>query len=439
MYFTTTTVPGVSFAEAGSTLCGTGVCPAGQRCFDGWNCCPLETPVCGAQCCQAPSVCVSNKCVAPGSIPCGTTVCTGGLSCIQDVCCSADRVVCGGKCCDTGQSCILGVCAAAGSRQCGQGICDATQSCVDGVCCAMGETACGGRCCPAGNTCLQGQFCAPTGSTMCGNGQICNAPLQCAGGMLCCDAGASFCGGACCPATSQCQAGRCLAAGQTLCGTTVCGIGQTCQGGMVCCDTSATFCNNACCANGNTCVNNQCVPTGSVPCGTTVCPPNQICGNPSTGVCWMHGAHHMWQMKCNKPARRSSMSLTAYPCQCVCVSGLCCQSLNQFGCGTACCNSFTDVCDQYRQICTPRFNTGEQSACLRRLHIAADMSQPRWLCRLSTSSFTQLLNQIVCVCLHVYLFPPPPLCSLCGGPNLVSWSAAVLSCGPALQLQPVFA
>ena len=38
-------------------------------------------------------------------------------------------------------------------------------------------------------------------------------------------------------------------------------------------------------------------------------------------------------------------------------AGLCCQSLNQFGCGNACCNSFTQLCDQYRQICAERINT----------------------------------------------------------------------------------
>lgn len=42
---------------------------------------------------------------------------------------------------------------------------------------------------------------------------------------------------------------------------------------------------------------------------------------------------------------------------CVPLAGLCCQALNQFGCGTACCDSFNQVCDQYRQICTLRFNT----------------------------------------------------------------------------------
>lgn len=83
--------------------------------------------------------------------------------------------------------------------------------------------------------------------------------------------------------TNQCQQNQCLAPGQVMCGTTVCGVGQTCQGGTVCCDSTATFCNNACCPNGNACVNNQCVPQGSVPCGTTVCQPNTICGNPSTG------------------------------------------------------------------------------------------------------------------------------------------------------------
>jgi hypothetical protein len=179
---------------------------------------------------------------------------------LNNVCCTADRKVCGQTCCEVGQDCVLGTCAAAGSVACGNTICASTQTCVTGVCCNAGETACGGRCCPAGNTCLsvsrdprscwlgfepgvlgvgieepvdaqqlsalasdccpthgcacntadlcaccgffsavQNQFCAPIGSSLCGNGQICNAPQTCAGGLLCCDAGASFCGGACCP------------------------------------------------------------------------------------------------------------------------------------------------------------------------------------------------------------------------------------------------
>lgn len=43
-------------------------------------------------------------------------------------------------------------------------------------------------------------------------------------------------------------------------------------------------------------------------------------------------------------------------CPAAICAGLCCQAQNQFGCGTACCDSFTQVCDQYRQICTLRFN-----------------------------------------------------------------------------------
>lgn len=153
-------VPGVTFAQAGSTLCGTGVCPAGQRCFDGWNCCGEDTPICGGACCASPSTCISNRCVAPGSVPCGTNVCVPGEVCGQNnVCCPTDRVVCGSTCCQTGLTCVSGVCAAAGSTPCGTGtVCVLGQTCVDnvaGVCCNAGETACGGRCCPAGNTCLQ--------------------------------------------------------------------------------------------------------------------------------------------------------------------------------------------------------------------------------------------------------------------------------------------
>lgn len=149
-------VPGVTFAQAGSTLCGTGVCPTGQRCFDGWNCCPETTPICGGKCCQAPSTCVNNRCVEPGSVPCGNTVCQPGEQCgVGNVCCTSDRKVCGSTCCEVGQDCVLGTCAAAGSTACGATICAFGQTCVAGVCCNTGETACGGRCCPSGNTCLQ--------------------------------------------------------------------------------------------------------------------------------------------------------------------------------------------------------------------------------------------------------------------------------------------
>lgn len=310
--------PGVSFAEAGSTMCGGGACAPGSRCFDGWNCCPETVQVCGGVCCDNNRVCLMSQCVAQGSIPCGTAVCQNGQTCNNGVCCSSDRVVCGSTCCEQGQQCIAGQCAAAGSTACGAAVCDPTQTCASGVCCPAGQVNCAGKCCGGTNTCLQGQFCVPFGSTVCGS-TVCQSPQQCAGGAVCCDPGASFCAGTCCPSGNTCSGNVCLQPGQSTCGSNVCSQGQTCQGGTVCCDSTATFCNNGCCASGNTCINNICAPIGTTACGTATCPINQFCGDPTTGTC--------------------------------------CQNQNQVGCFQTCCNSPQQMCNQFTRQCVDRFNT----------------------------------------------------------------------------------
>lgn len=57
-----------TFANSKDNLCGDALkpCPAGYRCFDGFNCCPDRTPVCGGKCCGDPWTCVGNTCVPPG-------------------------------------------------------------------------------------------------------------------------------------------------------------------------------------------------------------------------------------------------------------------------------------------------------------------------------------------------------------------------------------
>jgi hypothetical protein len=154
---------GVKVAAPGSMLCGGGACPAGWRCFDGFNCCPEDVQICGGTCCNNNRVCLQNQCVAAGSTPCGTAVCSPGQQCSNNVCCDASRVVCGSRCCDQGQQCLLGQCAAAGATACGANICSASQQCVQGICCGLGETNCGGRCCGLTNTCLLGRYCVPQG------------------------------------------------------------------------------------------------------------------------------------------------------------------------------------------------------------------------------------------------------------------------------------
>lgn len=310
-------LPGVQFASAGSTICGAGVCQAGERCFDGFNCCPAATPVCGGECCSAPKACINQRCAVVGSVPCGDNVCAPGSQCLNGVCCAATAAQCGNTCCPDGQICVAGQCAPQGSIACGTAVCSASQICVSGICCAQGESACGGRCCAAGNTCLQNQYCAAPGSSICA-GAICPAPQQCASGQMCCDQGATFCGGGCCPSTSTCQNNRCLAFGQTSCGSNVCSSGQVCLGNTVCCNQGDSLCNNACCPQGNVCVNNQCVPAGSSACGvTTVCNVNQFCGNTQTGVC--------------------------------------CQTNTQIGCFQNCC-PLTQLCNQFTQQCVDRFS-----------------------------------------------------------------------------------
>jgi hypothetical protein len=133
-------------------------------CFDGFNCCPEDVQICGGTCCNNNRVCLQNQCVAAGSTPCGTAVCSLGQQCSNNVCCDPSRVVCGSRCCDQGQQCLLGQCAAAGATACGANmaemICSASQQ---GICCGLGETNCCGRCCGMSNTCLLGRYCVPQG------------------------------------------------------------------------------------------------------------------------------------------------------------------------------------------------------------------------------------------------------------------------------------
>lgn len=95
-------------------------CRDGYRCFDGFNCCPDNTPVCGGKCCGGDWSCVSGVCVAPGTTPCGRWVCEKGWECLEDnLCCRPSDTVCNHKCCSRGNVCRDGMCVAPDAEPCG--------------------------------------------------------------------------------------------------------------------------------------------------------------------------------------------------------------------------------------------------------------------------------------------------------------------------------
>lgn len=76
-------------------------CPPGYRCFDGFNCCPEATPVCGGKCCGGDWSCVGDVCVPPGAKACGKAVCDSlsGWECLEtDLCCRQSDSVCNHRC-----------------------------------------------------------------------------------------------------------------------------------------------------------------------------------------------------------------------------------------------------------------------------------------------------------------------------------------------------
>lgn len=97
-------------------------CPAGYRCFDGFNCCPEGAPVCGGKCCGAPWTCVGNVCVPPGGSPCGRIICMQDWKCLEnDLCCRATDTICNHKCCPLGNQCRSGLCVLPDEEPCGLG------------------------------------------------------------------------------------------------------------------------------------------------------------------------------------------------------------------------------------------------------------------------------------------------------------------------------
>jgi hypothetical protein len=109
------------------------MCDVGFRCFDGMNCCPLDTPVCGGFCCAKPWLCMQNRCVPPGSTPCDKYTCDEGYACLEsNLCCRPTDSVCNHQCCTKGKHCRANMCVEEDSLPCGLRMCQLpSEFCAD--------------------------------------------------------------------------------------------------------------------------------------------------------------------------------------------------------------------------------------------------------------------------------------------------------------------
>lgn len=176
-----------TFADIGSKMCGSGPCPTGTRCFDGFRCCPLEIPVCGGmwqatgaigsrlegleawpkefqgctpgtqsedrprlvplliqtvimpthspstplyihsntgQCCGSPWTCQGDRCVPPGGTVCGPVICQATYECLEEnLCCKPLSTVCNHQCCPQSKACRKNMCVEQDEEPCGNRMC----------------------------------------------------------------------------------------------------------------------------------------------------------------------------------------------------------------------------------------------------------------------------------------------------------------------------
>ena len=124
-------------AAAPSAPCGPNnlECDKGTRCFNGFQCCPNDIPVCGGYCCGSPWACKGNICVPPGGTPCPgqNYICEEGRVCMQDyLCCRPTDSVCNNACCPKGKSCHHNQCVNEDEEPCGGRMCTSpSEVCVD--------------------------------------------------------------------------------------------------------------------------------------------------------------------------------------------------------------------------------------------------------------------------------------------------------------------
>jgi hypothetical protein len=335
---------GVTFAEAGSTICGEGACAPGSRCFDGEHHSSCSQTHADTQQVAATSSLKHN--LVSKQLSCTCSIFLGWLhmhsSAVQQLvactpayepalhsphtgwnCCPENVQVCGGVCCDNNRVCLMSQCVAQGSIPCGSAVCQNGQTCNNGVCCSADRVVCGSTCCDSGQQCINGQ-CAATGSTACG-ASVCDPTQTCSSG-ICCPAGqvssqhvggieATLLRGTSCATDNNAQGGHhglpaglhvfprfahsmlvalhavvwCLCQLPAL--TTQCAADaqQLSAHKPLLPPACQVNCAGKCCGGGNTCLQGQfCVPLGSTVCGSTVCQSPQQCAGGA--VCCDPGA-----------------------------------------------------------------------------------------------------------------------------------------------------
>jgi hypothetical protein len=217
--------------QSGLSRCTSGKCscvPDNQPCF--FQCCAVceecnsLTGECQDKQCGSCKECnpLTGNCVSTGT-PCGTTCCSEGETCCNDMCVdtSTDRLNCGacGNKCALCEDCEQGNCVSTGTP------CGTTDCCSEGETCCQGQGHCRNlqtdpnNCGVCGTPCHQSQICK-SGHCQCPNGTdsefcSCDDPdLDCGEFGKCCQKldGGAVCQATCAiciPPTTQCCPNGC--------------------------------------------------------------------------------------------------------------------------------------------------------------------------------------------------------------------------------------
>jgi len=194
----------------------------------------------GSICCEETS---GGLCGSPGSVCCGTSICSpGSICCGKGLCASPGSTCCedfgicapGSTCCPSGLK-GRNMCCSAGFRCC------PPESGIKGCCPLPKENAsfkCGAIQCVAGSVCCGDKICGSPGSICCGK-SLCAPGNTCCGGGICASPGGFCCGdkpgsiSACGPGSTCCPSGL---DGKKMC----------CGPGFKCCPESSGL-NGGCC------------------------------------------------------------------------------------------------------------------------------------------------------------------------------------------------
>ncbi len=369
--------------NAGSGVCGSGVCKGGNSPKD---------------CSGASDACHSGAC-DPGTGQCGALPKGDGTLCDadKDPCTVSDACVAGacvaGKALDCGMKsdgCNVGVCKTnADGAYCTAQAKEAGTGCEDGAYCTQGDTCDGAGTCVAGapQTCGQAsdacnaglcdeakKACGTTPKSAdvgCDDGQFCTPFDHCDGGGKCVGEGATSCPG------TACAAGTCDPVGQqcvlsSISGGTACNDGDPCTFNDTCDGSGACLAGQTVACPGTACSTGYCDPvTGG--CGfkplasTTACDDGQKCTSgdhcDGYGVC----AGGTWDTTCGCNAdamcddgnacTTDSCDLASSTCQFkvvdgqVCDDGDACTTASTCNTDGACvaaklydCSAFSDTC-----------------------------------------------------------------------------------------------